>query len=88
MEVEEVGFDGEGVDAEGGAVAHVGDGLKALSLCRVADSEGGNVDAVGGEELWVWGEVDRGDGVAGAVAASRGRGGDDGEGAAEEGAGL
>ncbi len=36
------------------------------------DGEGGDVDAVGGEEVGVGGEVDGGDGVAGAVAAAGG----------------
>ena len=51
VEVEEVGFDGEGVGAEGGAVADVGDGFEGLGCWAGAYREGGDVDAVGGEEL-------------------------------------
>ena len=35
VEVEEVGFHGEGVGAEGGAVAYVGDGLEALGAWKI-----------------------------------------------------
>ena len=41
-----------------------------VSAWAGSDGEGGDVDAVGGEEFGVGGEVDGGDGVAGAVAAS------------------
>jgi len=65
-----VGFDGEGVCAEGGAVSYVGDGFEGLGCWAGAYGEGGDVDAVGGEKLVVGGEVDGGDGVAGAVASA------------------
>ena len=71
------------LSVEGGAVADVGDGFEGL----LADIEGGDVDAVRGEEFVVGGEVDGGDGVAGAVASAGGGGRADGEGAAEEGSG-
>jgi len=83
-----VGFYCEGVDTEGGAVADVGDGVEDLGLRTFADGEGGDVDAVGGEEFWVGCEVDGGDGVGFAVAAAWGWAGIDGEGAPEEGAGV
>ncbi len=54
----------------------------------VPNGEGGDVDAMGGEELGVGGLVDGGDGVAGAVAASGGGCTFNGEGAAEQGTGL
>ena len=72
MEVQQVGFDGEGVGAEGGAIADVGDGVEGFGGCACADGEGGDVDAVCGKQFGVGGEIDGGDGVAGAVAASRG----------------
>ncbi len=88
FEVEEVGLYGEGVDAEGGAVAGVGDTVEGAGGGALADAEGGDVDAVGGEEVGVGGEVDGGDGVAGAVAATGCGGAADGEGTAQEGASL
>ena len=39
MEVEQVGLDGEGIGAEGGAVADVGDGLEDFGGCAGADGE-------------------------------------------------
>ncbi len=51
------------------------------------DVHGGDVDAVGGEKLGVWGEVDGGHGEAAADAASWSGSGVDAEGAAEQGAG-
>ena len=56
--------------AEGGPVADVGDGLEVLGGGAGADGQRGDVDAVGGEQLGVRCEVDGGDGVAGAVAAT------------------
>ncbi len=47
---------------------------KRLGLLARADGEGGDVDAVGGQQLGVGREVDGGDGVARAVAAARGGG--------------
>jgi len=70
VEVQQVGFDGEGVGAEGWAVADVGDGVECLDGRTCSDGEGGDVDAVGGEEFCVRGEVDGGNGVARAVAAA------------------
>lgn len=99
VEVEQVGLDGEGVCAEGGAVADVGDGVEGLGGdvgCGFrrgaarrgwrggADLEAGDVDAVRGDELGVGGEVDGGYGVAGAVAAAGSRCAADAEGAMEE----
>jgi len=56
VEVEQVRLYGEGVRAEGGAVANVGDGLKGLGVRgTVADLERGDVDAVGGKNLDVGG---------------------------------
>ncbi len=46
-EAEEVGFDGEGVGAEGGTVADVGDAFEGDRARPVADAEVGDVDAVG-----------------------------------------
>ena len=86
MEVEQVGLDGEGVGAEGGAVADVGDGFEEVG--GVPTLERGDVDAVSGEQFGVGGEVDGGDRVAGAVAAAGGGGAVDGEGAAEQSAGV
>ena len=82
VEVEQVGFDGEGMSAlcRRWAVADVGDGFEGFGDRAGADGEGGDVDAVGGEEFGVGGEVDGGDGVAGAVAAAGGGVADDGEG--------
>ena len=48
VEVEQVGFDCEGVCAEGGAVADVGDGVEGFAGWAGADGERGDVDAVGG----------------------------------------
>ena len=74
VEVEEMGLDGGGVlgkfSGEGGAVADVGDGVEGFGGGAGADLYAGDVDAVGGEELGVGGEVDGGDGVPGAVAAA------------------
>ena len=70
VEVQQVGFDGEGVGSEGRAVADVGDGVKCFGGWACSDGESGDVDAVGGEKLCVRGEVDGGDGVARAVAAT------------------
>ena len=82
VEVEQVGFDGVGVGAKGGAVTCVGDGFEDF----LSDGEGGDVDAVGREKLGVGREVDGRDSVFCAVAAA-GRGDAfDGEGPAEEGA--
>lgn len=86
MEVEQVGFDCEGVCAEGGAVADVGDGIEGLAGGTCADGQRGDVDAVGREKFGIGCEIDGGDGVAGAVAASGGWGGCDGKGATEKGA--
>lgn len=69
VEVEEVGFDGEGIGAEGGTVSDVGDGVegfggrfKARDWIRArrrggggADAKLGDVDAVSGKELGVGG---------------------------------
>jgi hypothetical protein len=52
------------------------------------DGQSGDVDAVGGEEVGVGGEVDGGDGVTGAVAAAGCGVRVDGEGTVEEGAGV
>ena len=68
LEVEEVGFDGKGVCAEGRAVAGVGDAAEEL----VAYAEGCDVDAVGWQEFRIRSEVDGWDGVAGAVASAAG----------------
>ena len=84
VEVEEMGFNGEGICAEGGTIANVGDRLEGL----FSDSQGRDVDAVGGEEFRVGGEVDGGDGEAGAVAPAGGGGGVDAERAAKERAGV
>ena len=90
MEVEQVGFYGERDAAwdvaEGGAIPDVGDGFEALGGGAASYKEGRDVDTVCGEELRVGGQVDRRNGVAGAVAATRGGGASDGEGTAEEGA--
>ena len=84
VEVEQVRFDREGIGAEGGAVADVGDGLEEF----VFHLERGDVNAVGRQKFGVGREVDGGDGVACAVAtAARGRG-LHGEGTAKQGAGL
>ena len=52
------------------------------------DREGGDVDTVRGQELGIGSKVDRGDGVAGSVAAARGGRAADGEGPAEQDAGA
>lgn len=49
MEVQQVGFDGEGVGPEGWAVADVGNGVECLGGWAGSDGESGDVDAVGGE---------------------------------------
>jgi len=54
----------------------------------LSDGERGDVDAVGGKKLRVGREVDGGNGVASAEAATGGGGAVDGEGAAEQGARL
>jgi hypothetical protein len=48
VEVEQVGFDREGVCAEGGAIADVGHGVKGFTGGACADGQRGDVDAVGG----------------------------------------
>src|ERR1039458_8419577 len=60
----------------------------ATSLGVPADGESGDVDAVGGKELGIGREVDGGYGVGFAEAAAGGGGAFDGEGPAEEGAGV
>ena len=87
MEVEQVGFDSEGIGSEGGAVADVGYGVKALGVVSAADANSRDVDAVFGSEFFIAGQVDRWHGVFGAVAASASGVGEDAEGAAEEVAG-
>lgn len=47
MEVEQVGFDCEGVCAEGGAIADVGDGIEGFGGRAGAYGERRDVDAVG-----------------------------------------
>lgn len=74
VEVEEMGLDGGGVlgkfSGEGGAIADVGDGVEGFGGGAGADLHAGDVDAVGGEEVGIGGEVDGGDGVSGSVAAA------------------
>ena len=69
MEVEQVGFDGEGVGAEGWAISDVGDGIEGFAGLACADSQGGDVDTVCGKQFGVGGEIDGWHGVACAVAA-------------------
>ena len=88
MEVQQVGLDGEGCCAEGGADADVGDGVEGFGGGAEADGKRGDVDAMGGEKLRVGLEVDGGDGVASAEAAAGGGVAVDGEGAAEQDARL
>lgn len=87
MEVEQVGFDGEGIGPEGGTVADVGDCVKALGVVSAADANSRDVHAVLWNEFFVAGQVDGGDGVFGAIAASASSVGEDAEGAAQEVAG-
>ena len=70
VEVQEMGFYGEGVGAEGGAIAYIGDGFEGLGRNACANREGCDVDAVGGEKFRIRGQVDGGDGVASAVTAA------------------
>ena len=84
MEVKQVGFDGEGRLAEGGAIAYVGDGVETF----FANAGAGDVDAVLRDQFVVAAEVDGGDGVLAAIAAASAGGGEDGEGASEEVAGA
>ncbi len=84
MEVEQVGFDREGVCAEGGAIADVGQRIEGFAGGACADFQCGDVDAVGRQQFRVGREVDGGDGVAGAVASARGGCGLDSERATEE----
>src|ERR1700735_3872895 len=72
MEVQQVGFDSEGVGAEGGAVSDVGDGVECFSGSTCADGQSSNVDTVCGEQFGIRGQGDCGDGVARAVAAAGG----------------
>src|ERR1700756_2706039 len=65
MEVQQVRLDSEGVGAEGGTVANVGDRVKAfLAYARSSD-----VDAVPGNEFFIAAEIDGGHGVFAAIAA-------------------
>ena len=72
VEVEQVGFDGEGVGAEGWTIADIGDGVEGFAGLACADGEGCDVNAVCGKQFSVGGEVDGGHGVTCAVAAARG----------------
>src|ERR1700761_4457505 len=87
MEVEKVRFYSERLLAEGGSVASIGDGLEGGCFGALADLHTRDVDAVGGERLVIWGEIDGGDGELGADAASAGWGGANGEWTAKQGAG-
>ena len=69
---------------KGGPVADVGDGIEPAGVRRCANPQTGDVDAIGGQELGIWGEVDRGHGVARAVSATRSRMAVDGEAATEQ----
>lgn len=71
MEVEQVGFDGEGVGSKGGTVPDIRDSVEGFAGFACANGQGRNVDAVCGKKLIVWSEVDRGHGVTRTVAASR-----------------
>src|SRR3954452_21686831 len=64
MKVQEVGFNGKGVGAEGGAVTDVGNGIEALGT----DAGTGNVHAVLGNELLVAAQINGGNGVLRSVA--------------------
>ena len=88
VEVEQMGFDGEGVGAKGGAVADVSNGLEEFGVQAATNGQGSDVDAIGGQEFGVGREVDGGDGVAGTVSAAGGGRAVDGEGAAEERTGV
>jgi len=70
MEVQQVGFDGKGVGAEGWAIADVRDGVEGFAGLARADGQGCDVDAVCGKQFGVGGEIDRRHGVACAVAAA------------------
>jgi len=48
VEVEQVGFDGEGVGSEGGTVSDIGDGVECFAVGVFADRHRGDVDAVCG----------------------------------------
>ena len=67
MEVEQVGLNGEGVVAKGGAVAHVGDALEVLATHLQAS----DIDAVSREQFVVSSQVDRGHSVASTKATTR-----------------
>src|SRR6185437_3294941 len=84
MEVEQVSFDGERLCAEGGTVADVGHGIKALFRHAGA----GNVNAIAVHELFITAEIDGGNRVFGAVTAAAARIGNDAEGSAEEVSGV
>src|SRR5579859_2495446 len=66
MEVEQVGFDGEGFVAEGWAHADVGDRIKGF----VVDTRAGEVNAVTRHKVVIPAQVDGRDGVAMAIAAA------------------
>ena len=72
-------FNGEGIFAEGRAIADIGDGIEAARVCAFANRHAGHVDAVGGQQFAVVREVDGGHGIARAVAAARRRRADDGD---------
>src|ERR1700722_8658805 len=83
VEVEQVGLDGEGIRAEGGAVADVGDAGEDFGGCAGADGECGDIDAVGRQQFGIAGQIDGGDGVFAAVSAAGCGRAVDGEGAAQ-----
>ncbi len=49
MEVEQIGFDREGVGAEGGSIAYVGDCVEGFAGVARSYSQSRDVDAVCGE---------------------------------------
>src|SRR5258708_2101530 len=84
VEVEQMGFNGEGFLAEGWAIAHVGHRVEHF----VADTGAGEVDAVGRGQFVVAAEVDGGNGVFVSEAASAAGDAGDAEDASQQAAGL
>ena len=70
VEIEQVGFDGEGVGSKGRTVADVGDGVEGFAGFTCPNCQRCDVDTVCGKQFCVGSKVDRGDRVAGAVAAA------------------
>ena len=80
MKVQQVGFYSEGIGAEGGTIADISDGIKALAV----DDSARDVNAIGGSQLFITAEVDGGHGVLVSVTAPAAGRSSDGKNAAQK----